>query len=79
MSARGELARIVVITHALGRDYRHAYGHLGDLPILVAPEGARPARHPYVGHLCKGRGIDLVLALADRLPGLGTTGARAVR
>ncbi|WP_329203445.1 glycosyltransferase [Streptomyces sp. NBC_01435] len=85
----GSLARIVVITHALGRDYRHAYGHLGDLPILVAPEGAdlpdvlvRPSVAPelpgrpdmprigYVGHLYKGRGIDLVLALADRLPGL---------
>jgi glycosyltransferase involved in cell wall biosynthesis len=83
------LARVVVITHALKRDYRHAYGHLGDLPILVAPEGAdlpdvlvRPSVAPelpgrpdvprigYVGHLYKGRGIGLVLALADRLPGL---------
>ncbi|MFD9540891.1 glycosyltransferase family 4 protein [Streptomyces sp. NPDC060022] len=80
-------ARIVVITHALGRDYRRAYGHLGTLPIVVAPEAAEELRTPtrpqspppmpgrpdapnigYVGHLYEGRGIDLVLALADRLP-----------
>ncbi|MFD5208688.1 glycosyltransferase family 4 protein [Streptomyces anulatus] len=80
-------ARIVVITHALGRDYRRAYGHLGALPIVVAPEAAeeshtltRPQSPPpmpgrpdapnigYVGHLYEGRGIDLVLALADRFP-----------
>ncbi|MER8199388.1 glycosyltransferase family 4 protein [Streptomyces microflavus] len=80
-------ARIVVITNALGRDYRRAYGHLGTLPIVVAPEAAEELRTPtreqnpppmpgrpdapnigYVGHLYEGRGIGLVLELADRLP-----------
>ncbi|MYW03046.1 glycosyltransferase family 4 protein [Streptomyces sp. SID3343] len=78
------LARVVVISHALARDYRHAYARLGRLPILVAPEGADPPepsagtpelpgrpnvpRIGYVGHLYEGRGIDLVLDLADRFP-----------
>lgn len=80
-------ARIVVITHALGRAYRRAYGHLGTLPIVVAPEAAEESRPPtcpqslpsmpgrpdvpnigYAGHLYEGRGIDLILTLADRLP-----------
>ncbi|MEV8604011.1 glycosyltransferase family 4 protein [Streptomyces griseoviridis] len=37
-------ARIVVITRALGQDYRLAYGHLGTLPIVVAPEAAEDPR-----------------------------------
>ncbi|GGZ86640.1 glycosyltransferase WbuB [Streptomyces subrutilus] len=37
-------ARIVVITHALGHDYRRTYGHLGALPIVVAPEAAEDPR-----------------------------------
>ncbi|MEU6953318.1 glycosyltransferase family 4 protein [Streptomyces sp. NPDC045714] len=80
-------ARIVVITRALGQDYRLAYGHLGSLPIVVAPEAAEEPRTPahrqdppplpgrpgapsigYVGHLYEGRGIHLVLALANRFP-----------
>ncbi|WP_326693593.1 glycosyltransferase family 4 protein [Streptomyces sp. NBC_01766] len=86
---RDSLARIVVITHALARDYERAYGHLDTAPILVAPEGsdppdasARPTGPPelpgrpdaprigYIGHLYEGRGIGLVLDLADRLPDL---------
>ncbi|WP_329179238.1 glycosyltransferase family 4 protein [Streptomyces sp. NBC_01477] len=83
------LARIVVITEALARDYRHTYGRPGLPRILVAPEGADPPeatagpedpprlpgrpdapRIGYVGHLYEGRGIDLVLDLAGRLPAL---------
>ncbi|MFJ8744914.1 glycosyltransferase family 4 protein [Embleya sp. NPDC127516] len=85
----GVLARIVVITHALEREYRRVYGAVAPLPLLVAPEGADPPdtraglesppelpgrahapRIGYVGHLYEGRGIDLVLDLARRLPDL---------
>ncbi|WP_329361108.1 glycosyltransferase family 4 protein [Streptomyces sp. NBC_00669] len=82
----GSPARLVVITHALAHAYRAAYGDEGLPPIVVAPEGADPPASPadtpalpgrpdvprigYVGHLYEGRGIELILELAHRLPGL---------
>ncbi|WP_331766455.1 glycosyltransferase family 4 protein [Embleya sp. NBC_00896] len=86
--ARPTLARVVVITHALARDFRQAHDRSARLPLLVEPDCAdvpdhqpaspapdlpgRPGvpRIGYVGHLYPGRGIDLILDLADRLPGL---------
>ncbi|MYV98734.1 glycosyltransferase family 4 protein [Streptomyces sp. SID3343] len=82
--AEPRLVRLVVITHALARDLRTAYEGADPLPILVAPDCADlPQPHPvpvelpgrpgaprvgYVGHLYDGRGIGLILELADRLP-----------
>jgi len=83
--ARPALARIVVITHALARDFRRAHQGRALPPVFVAPDCADPPtpgtpapelpgregvpRIGYVGHLYRGRGIDLILDLADRLPG----------
>lgn len=80
------LAGIVAITHALARDLRTIHAAWEPLPILVEPDcadlpdpppnladlpGRRGApRIGYVGHLYAGRGIDLILDLADRLPHL---------
>jgi len=94
--ARPDLARIVVITHALARDLRRAHEVRSLPPVFVSPDCADPPapgppvprlpgrggapRIGYVGHLYRGRGIDLILELADRLPGAdfhlvgGTTG-----
>ncbi|MGC0415589.1 glycosyltransferase family 4 protein [Embleya sp. AB8] len=84
--AAPRLARLVVITRALARDLDAHYADLAPLPILVAPDCADPPqpaaervelpgragvpRVGYVGHLYDGRGIDLILDLAARLPGL---------
>ncbi|MFF7249708.1 glycosyltransferase family 4 protein [Embleya sp. NPDC008237] len=84
--AEPRLARVVVITHALAQDLCATYPQLDPAAVLVAPDCAdppRPATEPvrlpgragvprvgYVGHLYDGRGIDLILDLAERLPGL---------
>ncbi|WP_275462247.1 glycosyltransferase family 4 protein [Streptomyces noursei] len=36
------LSRVVVITHALARDFQQAHAEAGTLPLLVAPDGADP-------------------------------------
>lgn len=85
--ARPTLARVVVITHALARDFRQAHEGRAIPPVIVAPDCADPpapdgtpapelpgrrgvSRVGYVGHLYPGRGIDLILDLAARLPGV---------
>lgn len=75
------LARIVVISHALGRRLRERYGVDPEL-VVVAPDAASPTAEPsvrpagscdalrigYTGHLYRGRGLDLIVELAGRLP-----------
>lgn len=79
------LARLVVITHALARDLRATYPDLDPAAVLIAPDCADPPRLDvesvrlpgregvprigYVGHLYDGRGIDLILDVAERIPG----------
>jgi glycosyltransferase involved in cell wall biosynthesis len=80
------LQRVVTVSAILADDYRRAFPELNSLDLLVAPDGADPpkpagptVRLPgraealkigYVGHLYPGRGIDVILDLAGRLPGL---------
>lgn len=80
------LARVVVVSKALADDYQRAFPELDGLDLVVAPDGAEPpelagptvslpgrpevAKVGYVGHLYSGRGIDVILDLAGRLPGL---------
>jgi glycosyltransferase involved in cell wall biosynthesis len=93
------LRRVVTVTALLADDYRRAFPELGGLDLLVAPDGADPPRSVgpamplpgrpdavrvgYVGHLYPGRGVDVILDLAGRLPGLdfhlvgGTAGDRS--
>jgi glycosyltransferase involved in cell wall biosynthesis len=78
------LIRLVVISEQLKADYLKAYPQLTADQIIVAHDGADPvpglaaprtlpAGSPldigYVGALYPGRGVDMVLALARRLPG----------
>ena len=83
MSRRKSLTRIVSITEALADHYREQYG-CTNIDIVVAPDGADPIlpgttpvdigdagnglNVGYVGHLYKGKGAELVLQLARRLP-----------
>ncbi|MEV2248347.1 hypothetical protein [Streptomyces sp. NPDC049970] len=68
-------ARIVVIAHALGRDYRRAYGHPGALPIVVAPEAVLgdAARRQFLHRHTWRHRVGLVLA------GLDTAGVADTR
>jgi glycosyltransferase involved in cell wall biosynthesis len=78
--------RLVVITHALAKEYRRVFPWFPSDKVIVAPDGADlPGEVPslrddatwpgrsghlqvgYVGQLYAGRGIDLVVALAQRL------------
>lgn len=84
---QNNFARLVVITEALGREYRRLYPQLSPERIVVAPdcadipqpitEGAvrevwagRSTRLQigYAGHLYSGRGIDVIVEIARRLP-----------
>ena len=75
--------RIVSITEALAKHYREEYG-CTNIDIVVAPDGADPIppgttppdigvagsglQVGYIGHRYKGRGGEMVLQLAHRLP-----------
>lgn len=83
MKRRTALRRIVAITDALAKHYIDTY-RLASTDVLVAPDGADPIppgtvpvrfdgdngvpHIGYIGHLYKGRGVELVLQLARRLP-----------
>jgi glycosyltransferase involved in cell wall biosynthesis len=72
---------LVVISEVLRRDYVAMY-ELGDLKVLVAHDGADPAsaRDPvqlpgvgsvkcgYVGNLYRGKGMEMIIPLAERCP-----------
>jgi glycosyltransferase involved in cell wall biosynthesis len=77
--------RLVVISHALGEEYALRFPTLDPDRVRVAPDGADlPAagavpiapqprerlRVGYVGHLYAGRGVEIIVALARRLPDL---------
>lgn len=80
------LQQVVTVSTILADDYRRAFPELNGLDLLVAPDGADPpklagptmrlpgraeaAKIGYVGHLYPGRGIDVILDLAGRLPDL---------
>lgn len=80
--ARPELARIVFISQALANlwqaegflpaqtSHRIAHDAADPLPPASPPERAsgRPPRAGYVGHLYGGRGVELLLDVARRLP-----------
>jgi glycosyltransferase involved in cell wall biosynthesis len=75
--------QLVVITEALADEYVRAYGSVLDDKVLVAPDAASPCPDPrpvsqtrsgrpvvgYVGSLYEGRGIELICAMAEVLPG----------
>jgi glycosyltransferase involved in cell wall biosynthesis len=79
-------ARVVMVSNALANDYRRSFPELDDRKVTVAPDGGDPpectkpsinlpgrpnvVKVGYVGHLYPGRGIDVILDLAGRLPGL---------
>lgn len=81
--ASGKLDRVVVITHALARYYRQAYPSDAE-KFVVAPDGADPQpadiqptdlgkrdgrlQVGYVGHLYRGKGMEVIAALAPRCP-----------
>ena len=83
MSHRRSFKRIVSITEALAKHYREEYA-CTNIDIVVAPDGADPIppgttpsdigvagsglQVGYIGHLYKGKGAELVLQLAFRLP-----------
>jgi glycosyltransferase involved in cell wall biosynthesis len=78
------LQRVVTVSAILADDYRRAFPELNGLDLLVAPDGADPPKPAgptmrlpgraaalkigYVGHLYPGRGVDVILDLAGRLP-----------
>ena len=74
------LARVVLISDSLRRDYLAAFPFLDPARVVVAHDGADaleyappapstgPMRAGYAGSFYKGRGIDFVLGLAERLP-----------
>lgn len=81
--AREEFQKLVVISESLKRIYLSTYTGIRRLEVChdaadIPPAGAGPAyawpgRPPrlqvgYVGHLYRGRGIDLILGCARRLP-----------
>ena len=79
--AHPNLKRIVPISTALGADLLERYGPARDgVDVIVAHDGAEPGPEPaslgttdrvtvgYFGHLYKGRGIDLIVEVAKRLP-----------
>lgn len=75
------LKKLVVITHALKNHFSESYPVLAD-KLVVAPDGADPVPENtiavalphsgqrlqvgYTGHLYKGRGIDLIIAVAKQ-------------
>lgn len=77
------LQKLVVITHALKSHYLGRYPFLRNT-LLVAPdgadpipEGAQPVQLPdsrqrlqigYIGHLYEGRGVEIVIGMAQRCP-----------
>lgn len=83
MIRRRSFKRIVSITEALANHYREEYA-CTNIEIVVAPDGADPIppgtipvdiggagnglNVGYIGHLYKGKGAELVLQLARRLP-----------
>ncbi len=74
--------RLVVISHALEEDYLAAFSSLDKLKVLVAPDAASPPssdlpQRPlaperlqvgYAGNVYPGRGIHLIMRLAERCP-----------
>lgn len=84
MAPRPSLTRIVVISQALKEHFIKTYDIPAD-KILVAADGADESPETscplerttgttqigYVGHLYPGRGIDIIIALAERLPDIG--------
>lgn len=79
--ASPHFAALVAISQSLAGWYRDHVPALGSRPVLVEPDcaavagvereqsdGARPTRVGYVGRFYEGRGIDVVVALARRLP-----------
>lgn len=77
------LQKLVVITHALKSHYLERYPFIRNT-LLVAPdgadpipEGAQPVQLPgtrqrlqvgYIGHLYEGRGVEIVIGMAQRCP-----------
>jgi glycosyltransferase involved in cell wall biosynthesis len=84
MAPRPSLTRIVVISQALKEHFVANYG-IPSTKILVAADGADESPDTssplerttgntqvgYVGHLYPGRGIDVIIALAQQLPDIG--------
>jgi glycosyltransferase involved in cell wall biosynthesis len=76
------LVQVVCISHSLADDFARAYGPLRtDLPISVAHDGADAGPEPaprlerrqqlvvgYFGHLYPGKGMELIAAVAPRVP-----------
>ncbi|HOL18007.1 MAG TPA: glycosyltransferase family 4 protein [Bacillota bacterium] len=77
------LKKLIVITNALQEEYRRLFPELPEEKIMVAPDGSDipdsdgvedtvlPNSRPtigYVGSLYPGRGLEIILELAKRLP-----------
>jgi glycosyltransferase involved in cell wall biosynthesis len=83
LSHHPNLKKFIVITHSLKQHYLVSYPHLAD-KIDVAPDGADPISPKvepvalpnagkllqvgYVGHLYKGRGVEMIAAMAKVCP-----------
>ena len=81
--ARRNFARLVVTSRPLAEEYRRLFPALDAAKVVVVPNGADPPGPPerareeragrrfragYVGSLLAGRGIEVVVALAARIP-----------
>lgn len=81
--ARPNFVRLVVTSRTLAQEYRRHFPSLDPGKIVVVPNGADPPPLPggrqgeddprrfragYVGSLLPGRGIEVVMALASRMP-----------
>jgi glycosyltransferase involved in cell wall biosynthesis len=80
---KSDIKKIVVITNALKHYYEEEYPEIGQ-KIIVAPDGADPfpdditpvylsdtpdrLKVGYIGHLYKGKGMELISSLAPRIP-----------
>jgi len=80
---RPNFRRLVVISEALRQEYLRRFPRLSPAQVIVAPDGAevssngpvtQAGRHNgrlqlgYVGHLYPGRGLEVLIPLARRLP-----------
>lgn len=76
--------KLIVISNILKEDYLNFYNHLSNKSILVAHDGADVPNNNYysnelcslrykvgyIGHLYKGRGIDIIIEISKKMPNI---------